>query len=160
MIINENDIRLKFLLGLPIYIEGIGNFHSPYLNEVVDLTEGMYNMAVSSLLFDKKNLSEQEGLDSYSNFQILLSVINQDDSFREFFFYGLNLHLDAIPTLHPDGVIYFGELDVESILTEEKFEYIKRLVKIANNTKSWFPQNNLTYKKNKDEEKTYNANEV
>jgi hypothetical protein len=132
-IINDNDIRLKFLLGLPVHIDGIGNFHSPSLNEVVDLTEGLYNMAISAILFDKKNLTEQEGLDEFSNFQILLSVINQDDAFREFFFYGLSLHLDTIPCLHESGLVYFDELTEESVLTEEKFDYIKRLVKIANN---------------------------
>jgi hypothetical protein len=132
-ILKDSDIRLKFLLGLPVHIEGIGNFYAPELTRVVDLTEGFYNMSLSSLLFDKKNLTEQEGLENYSNFQILLSVINQDDSFREFFFYGLNLHLDTIPNFHEMGIVYFGEFSEDSILTEEKFEYIKRLVRIANN---------------------------
>jgi hypothetical protein len=49
------------------------------------------------------------------------------------FFYGLNLHLDTFPILDSSGLIYFGEPSVESILTEEKFEYIKKLVRIANN---------------------------
>jgi hypothetical protein len=31
------------------------------------------------------------------------------------------------------GIVYFGEFSEDSILTEEKFEYIKRLVRIANN---------------------------
>jgi hypothetical protein len=132
-ILKDSDIRLKFLLGLPVQIEGIGNFYAPLVPNIVDLTEGIYNMSLSSLLFDKKHLTEQDGLEEYSNFQILLSVINQDDSFREFFFYGLNLHIDTIPNYHEMGIVYFGEFSEDSILTEEKFEYIKRLVRIANN---------------------------
>ncbi len=132
-ILNDNDIHLKFLMGLPVYVDGIGNFHSPYLTEIVDLTEENYNLSISSILFDKKNLEDQSDLDDFSNFQVLLSAIYQDTSFREFFFYGLNLHLDASPTQHPEGLIYFGELSEDSVLTEEKFEYLKRLVRIANN---------------------------
>jgi hypothetical protein len=132
-IINDNDIRLKFLLGLPVHIDGIGAFHSPSLSEVVDLTEGLYNMSLSAIMFDKKQLTEQDGLEEYSNFQILLSIIDQDSLFREYFFYGLNLHLSATPHILENGLIYFDELSEDSILTEEKFEYIKKLVKIANN---------------------------
>jgi hypothetical protein len=132
-IINDNDIRLKFLLGLPVHIDGIGAFHSPSLSEVVDLTEGLYNMSLSAIMFDKKQLTEQDGLEEYSNFQILLSIIDQDSLFREYFFYGLNLHLSTTPHILENGLIYFDELSEDSILTEEKFEYIKKLVKIANN---------------------------
>jgi hypothetical protein len=132
-IINDNDIRLKFLLGLPVHIDGIGNFYSPSLSKVVDSTEGLYNTTLSSFLFDKKNLEDQNSLNEFSNFQILMSVINQDDSFRELFFYGLSLHLDTTPYLFENGYVYFDEYSEDSILTEEKFEYIKRLVKIANN---------------------------
>lgn len=131
-ILSDDDIHLKFLLGLPVYIEGIGNFHAPFLTEIVDATEDLYNKSTSSIFFDKKNL-EQEGLENFSNFQILLALINQDISFKELFFYGLKLHLDREPAIHPDGHIYFGELSVDSILTEEKFDYIKKLVTIANN---------------------------
>jgi hypothetical protein len=132
-IMNDNDIRLKFLLGLPVHIEGIGNFYSPIISRVVDLTENQYNMSLSTIMFDKKSLTEQDGLEEYSNFQILLSAINQDIVFRDYFFSGLNLHIDATPYLLENGYIYFNELTEESILTEEKFDYIKKLVKIANN---------------------------
>lgn len=130
-ILTDDDIQLKYLLGLPVSIDGIGNLKAPLLTDIVSLTEGLYNMSLSSVLFDKKTL-EQEGLEEYTNFQIMLSIINQDASFRELFFYALNFHLDATPLLHPEGFIYFGELSDDSVLTEEKFEYIKRLVKIAN----------------------------
>jgi hypothetical protein len=131
-IISDNDIRLKFLMGLPVHIDGIGNFYSPPLSEVVGLTESLYSTAVSSILFDKKNLTEQDGLDEHSNFQVLMAIINHDHAFRNFFFLGLSLHLDVSPKLLDSGFVYFNELSDDSILTEDKFEYIKKLVKIAN----------------------------
>lgn len=130
-ILNDDDVQLKYLLGLPVHIEGIGNLKAPILTDIVALTEGIYNMSISSVMFDKNNL-EQDGIEEYTNFQILLSIINQDASFKEVFFNALILHFDTIPILHPEGVIYFGELSEDSILTEEKFEYIKKLIKIAN----------------------------
>jgi hypothetical protein len=132
-ILTDDAIHLKLLLNIPIHVEGIGNFHAPNLPEIVDLTEEIYNMSLSTIFFDKNRLEETKGLEEYTNFEVLLSIINQDDSFRELFFYGLNLHLDVPVLLHSSGLIYFDEFSEESILTEDKFDYIKNLVKIANN---------------------------
>lgn len=132
-ILKNSEIELKFLMGLPVHIEGIGNFHSPLLTNVVDMTEELYNMSISTLFFDKKQLENQDGLDEYSNFEVLSSIIIGDVAFRTLFFYGLMLHLDTEPSIHQDGIIYFGEFCDDSILTEEKFDYIKKLVRIANN---------------------------
>jgi hypothetical protein len=132
-ILNDNSIHLKFLMDLSVNIEGIGNLHSPYLTEIADITEECYNQSISTFLFDKKNLENQSQFAEYSNFQVLLLAIYQDSSFREFFFNGLKLHLDSVPSLHPEGFVYFGELSEESVLTEEKFNYLKKLVSIANN---------------------------
>jgi hypothetical protein len=120
-------------MGLPIYIEGIGNFHAPYLTEIVDLTEDLYTMSLSTVFFDKSQLQGQFDMEKYSNFQVLCSIIIEDENYRELFFYALGLHLDTPPIFHTEGIIYFDELSEESVLTEEKFEYIKKLVRIANN---------------------------
>ena len=116
-IIKDDDIHLKFLLGLPVYIEGIGNFHAPYLTDVVDMTEEIYNMAISTMFLDKSQLN-QDGvnLDKFSNFEVLSSILLSDVSYRTLFFYGLNLHLDEEVSIHPEGTIYFGELNEDSIL--------------------------------------------
>lgn len=129
----NSDIHLKLLLGLPIQIQGIGNFSAPSLTAIANLTEDVYNSALSSILFDKNNLEDSSQFQNYTNFEILSSAIYQDSSFREFFFHGLNLHMDSLPQLHDQGFVYFDELSEDSILTEEKFIYLKKLVKIANN---------------------------
>lgn len=132
--LTTDDIRLKFLLNLPTTIEGIGDFRSPSLKDVIDLTEHQYITSLSTLLFSKdKVATEQEQLDNFTDLQILTSVLINDISFREMFFCGLWLHLGKIPEIHESGLIFFDELSPESILTEEKFNYIKKLARIANN---------------------------
>ncbi|MBL4950986.1 hypothetical protein JK635_01870 [Neobacillus sp. YIM B02564] len=133
-IIKDDDIHLKFLLGLPVHIEGIGNFYAPSLTDIVDMTEEIYNMSISSLFFDKNQLeNSQIELNKYSNFYILVSKLIADPMYRMLFFNGLSLHLDTKPQFHSEGIVYFGKLSEDSVLTEEKFEYIKKLVRIANN---------------------------
>lgn len=131
-VLNMDDIHLKFLLDLPVHIDGIGEFKAPQLKSIVELTENHYNTAVSSLLFDKSQVDSDE-VEKYSNFQVLMSAVYHDSSFRELFFCGLNLHLDKSPIMHEQGFIYFDELSEETILTEEKIEYLKLLVRVANN---------------------------
>ncbi|MEH7116038.1 hypothetical protein V7128_01265 [Neobacillus vireti] len=130
-ILSDDAIHSKFLLNLPVHIEGIGNFYAPMLTDIVDLTEEYYNMALSTVFFDKSKVEEDLG--EHSNFEVLLYIVNQDDYFRELFFYGITLHIDNSPLIHPTGAIFFGEFSQDSILTEEKLEYIKKLVRIANN---------------------------
>lgn len=142
--LNMDDIRLKFLLNLSVPIEGIGEFKAPLLSEIVNLTENIYNQSLSSILFTKNSLEYNEEMEKHSDFEILLSAVNFDDSFRELFFYGINLHLNKEPVLHESGLIYFDDLSEENILTEEKFNYFKSMVIVANNLQS--PKEEEEYK--------------
>jgi hypothetical protein len=40
--------------------------------------------------------------------------------------------LDTVPFLSDEGLVYFDELNEDSVLTEDKFEYMKKLTRIAN----------------------------
>lgn len=130
--LNDEEIHLKFLLNLSVHIDGIGDFHAPLIKEIVNTTELKYNHSLSALLLDKKNIS-QENIEQYTNYQVVSSAIYHDSSFRELFFCGLNLHLNKEPIMHEQGFLYFDELSEDSILTEEKFGYMRKLVTIANN---------------------------
>lgn len=133
-ILNQEDIHLKFLLGLPINVDGIGDFYSPSLTKIVEVTENKYNMALSSVMFDKSRLDvSPEDIGHLSDFQVLSSILYHDASYREVFFCALKLHFNIDPQMHEEGFIYFGEITEHSILTEDKFNYIKMLIKIANN---------------------------
>lgn len=132
-ILNDEEIHLKFLLGQSVYVEGIGDFRSPPLSRIVDITENTYNQSLSALLFDRDSLQLDKEFDELDDFQILTSIIYHDSFYRELFFYGLELHFNMTPTIHENGFIYFGELAEESILSEEKYQYVRKLVELANN---------------------------
>lgn len=133
-ILNDNELHLKFLLRQSVYVEGLGYFHSPTLEEIVNMTESKYNESISALLFDKSNLEiNNEEIDNYTDFQVISSLVYNDDHFRSIYFAGLQLHFSEKPTLNKEyGFTYFGDLSEDTIITEEKYEYIKRLVRIAN----------------------------
>lgn len=131
--LSDDDIHLKFLLGLPVHIYGIGDFNAPLLIDVVNATESIYNQAISTILLTKDKLKNTDDLENYSELDIVSTFALHDGSFRELFFYGLKLHLNESPTIHEKGFMYFGELSDSSILTYEKFMFIRRLIRIANN---------------------------
>lgn len=136
-ILNDEEIHLKFLLNSPVYVEGIGNFQVPLLSEIANMTEAYYNSSLSAIFLDKKQLDNQEEVEKYTDFEIISSAALYDSSFRELFFSALNLHFKCKPIMHDRGIIYFtesfdGDIFIDSILTEEKFHYIKKLVSIAN----------------------------
>jgi hypothetical protein len=131
--LNSEDIHLKFLLGSYVDVDGIGQFRAPILEDIVNITEETYNMALSSIMFNRSVLDvSPEQIKDLSDFQILSSIIYHDASFRDVFIHALALHFNTIPFWHEDGFIYFEELSEETKLTEEKFYYVKKLVKIAN----------------------------
>lgn len=133
-LLNINDIHLKFLLDLKVPISGIGEFRAPLLKDIVDVTEQQYNSALSSLLFERKYLNaDPEAIKEFTDTQLLAGIIYQDTSYRELFFCACQMHLGKTPSISDDGDIYFDELTNENILTDEKFNYVKHLVKIANN---------------------------
>lgn len=132
-ILNDNELHLKFLLRQSVYVDGLGYFHSPTLEEIINMTESKYNESISALLFDKSNLEiNNEEIDNYTNFQVLSSLVYNDDHFRKAYFNCLKLHFSKEPKMQEDGYVYFDELSEDTVITEEKFEYIKRLVRIAN----------------------------
>ena len=123
--LKDDAIHSRFLLGRPVHVEGIGDFHSPSLVDVVELTEDLYNTSLSLLLSDKNTLANN---------------IKQAESNEEFanLFYGLlsegfKLHFGKYPNITMSGIIYFDEISENSILTDDKMAYIRKLVRIANN---------------------------
>lgn len=133
MYLSNNDIHLKLLANKPIPIEGIGLLQFPTVDNIIEIGEGLFNEYVSLLLFTKSNLEKQdETLDGYSDFDILSSILVYQDSFGSSFFNALRWLFNSKPNIIKEhGIVYFDELSEESILTEEKFIYIQRIVKIA-----------------------------
>lgn len=136
-ILNDDELHLKFLLGQSVYVEGLGYFHSPTLEEIVNMTEKKYNESVSALMFSKESLELNEEFDELTDFQVLSSLVHNDDHFKNIYSEGLQLHFDKVPNLYEledygQTYFYFDELSDDTVINEEKYEYIKRLVRIAN----------------------------
>lgn len=133
---NDNDLHLKLLAGQSINIDGIGELKPLTLNEIIKIGESeYYNLLYNTFLFDKNNLVEKnEAINNASNFEILISFVVFNNSFRELFFYAFNLFFDKTPKLFNEDFIYVDKVDEtgKTVFTEEKFEEIKRILKIAN----------------------------
>lgn len=130
----ESDIHLKLLINEPIYLEQIGNFKSPKIKEIARISETEYNYCLSMLLFDKSSIND-DSIQNISNFDVIRSILAYDESFREYFMEGLRMHLDTtVNFAHSEEYTYisFGSDENEVILTEEMFEYLVELIRLAN----------------------------
>lgn len=130
--LTDDDIRLKLLANVPIEVNGIGHLQLPSLRQVISMNESLHNTYISYLLFSKDSLSEQsEEMNDHSDYEILISFLYHESSFRELFFNVLEIIFGEQPN-YEEGIVYFGEFSEESVLTEEKWEFIKKIVKIGN----------------------------
>ncbi len=67
-----------------------------------------------------------------SDFQLTMSYIYHDNFFKEMFFNGLNMIFSDDPIQHESGLVYFGELGNERVITDTSLNDIQEIVKIAN----------------------------
>lgn len=131
---NENDIHLKLLANVPIDIDGIGQFQLPTIREIISMGESQYHNYLSMLMFRKKMI-ENEDFDDFSDFEIMCMISYHSpfhyellkDSYRLFF--GKQIQVEKIDDMY---FLYFDELSKENILTEEKWEYIKKIARMGN----------------------------
>lgn len=129
----ESEIKLKLLANIPVHVEGIGDFQLPTIRRVIELGENAYYESLSRVLFSKDQLSSPtEDVAEYSDMDVLKALMFHDISFRSEVFHAFNLFFDKEPHMSENGLIYFGELNEESILTDEKWDLIKKIARIGN----------------------------
>jgi len=130
--ITRDDIHLKLLANVPIEINGIGHIQLPSLRQIISINESLHSAYLSYLLFSKDSLNEtSEEMDRHSDYEILISFLYHQDSFRDFFLNALEMVFGEKPS-YEDGIVYFGEPSEDSVLSEEKWDLIKKVVKIGN----------------------------
>lgn len=130
---NEKDLELKLLTGVPIYIDSVGYLNPPKLEEVIQIGESVYNQIVAHLLIDKSNI---ESLTSEAtNFQAALVLYHYNDMFRKLFSYGIELYFKEKLNYSEDGFFYFGSISDNRIIDQEAFDVIQRCVIAANKIK-------------------------
>jgi hypothetical protein len=129
---DEKDIQLKLLANIPIDL-GFAKFQLPSVSDVIYMGESTYNSLLSLMLFSKESLTIQvEEFEKLSDFEILINLIYHDVSFRNMVFNAFATFLDVTPHISQEGIIYFGEFDISTILTEDKWEELKNIIKIGN----------------------------
>lgn len=131
--LSKDDVNLRLLARLPVHIEGFGEITPPVLKNVISMGENKFQNSLSTLLFSKKSLEDTPpDYENFTDYQLVLSFVLYDDSFKESFFYGLRTFFNQEPQQHESGVIYFGEIEDELYLTEEVFHDMQEVLKIAN----------------------------
>lgn len=133
--LSDEDLKLKLLAGLPIPIGNLGELRPLKLIEIIKMTETKYNTYLSALLLNKNQLDVRDdvNLDEYTNFQVLISVLVYDVAFRNVFIEALQMFFNVeVGFIEEYGIVYFGDLSEERVLTEEFFDYIQKVLKIAN----------------------------
>lgn len=137
--ISDSDLHLKLLAGLPIPVDGMGELTVPTVKEKIQIGLSNYDQHLSYLLFSKNSLREvDDEINKLSDFDLLLSLLSYQDSFRESFLNALKFFFSSEPQYESaQGItlVYFGELNEDSVLTEERFMFIKKVLMIANNIK-------------------------
>jgi len=80
---NEEDLKLRLLVGMPIHIEKAGDLFIPSLKEIIRMGESNYNQYLSVLLINKDNMDGLvEGV-NLTNFDIVTYLSYHDLNFRE-----------------------------------------------------------------------------
>jgi hypothetical protein len=129
---NELDIHLKLFANEPIEIKGIGQFQLPTIREVISMGYTSYLEKMSYLLFSKDSLEElNEEIENISDFELMINYNFHAENFRKalslsFLFFFNNNH----KTLD-NGLIYFNNFEENTILTEEKWKLIQKIIRTA-----------------------------
>lgn len=130
--LKDEDIQLRFLAAQSVYVPTIGYFHAPTLNEIISLTDEEYSKELGYLLLDNNQLDSENYIE-INNYELMLVFLQNDIDFRNTYLNGLRLHFDEEPLYDTEsGLIYFNELNEDGIYTEERFNYVRNLVRIAN----------------------------
>lgn len=127
----DSDIHLKLLANVPIEVDGIGYFQLPTIREVVQMGESIYNSNVSMMMFSKSYLSQVEGIENFSDMEVMMTSFFYDPSFRFLINTSFLLFFKKQMKMDELNKAYFDDLSEETIFTEEKWDYIKNIVRIS-----------------------------
>lgn len=127
---NQDDLKLRLLAGLPIDVEGIGLLYPLTIKEIIEFGESRYNDLLSCLLVN--NSQKILGLDlprDISNFDIFTLYSYGNQQFRQLIIEGLIL-LFRNECTYKDGFYYFTDLQV--FLTEDIFDNLQNILRLVN----------------------------
>lgn len=128
------DIELKLLAGLPVEIKGVGLFHNPKIREIIDLGESKYNYYLSSIFLSRKQVQNAD--ENLNDFELLFAICYHNKEFQEIFFNALKFFFKeedvGLDTDNQSIFFYFGEKKENRRITQDNFDEIKKLIRVAN----------------------------
>jgi len=126
-VIIENDLNLKLLAGMSIFIENLGILTPLKLRDIITLGELNYNELLSVLLIDKSNIDGLNNQD-INNLELLMVYSYQNQDFREKTLKALKLFLNKEFFMNNEGFFYCDDL----IINNDSFNYFQYVLKCAN----------------------------
>ena len=123
----ENDLNLKLLAGMSIFIENLGILTPLKLRDIITLGELNYNELLSVLLIDKSNIDGLNNQD-INNLELLMVYSYQNQDFREKTLKALKLFLNKEFFMNNEGFFYCDDL----IINNDSFNYFQYVLKCAN----------------------------
>lgn len=130
--INENDLDLMLLAGMPIEIVGTGTIHPPKLKDIIAIGESRYNHLLSALLFDKRNIEGLADYEQHNNLQVLFAICYHDQIFRETLMKAFEYIFQEKAQLGYDDsevFFYFGDIAENRKIDSDKLEFIQHVVR-------------------------------
>ena len=123
----ENDLNLKLLAGMSIFIENLGILTPLKLRDIIALGELNYNELLSVLLIDKSNIDGLNNQD-INNLELLMVYSYQNQDFRDKTLKALKLFLNKEFFMNNEGFFYCDDL----IINNDSFNYFQYVLKCAN----------------------------
>ncbi len=127
---NEDDLNLRLLAGMPINIEGVGKIFSPTLREIIEVGESIYNQYLSAFLFDKNNI-ETDIKEDISNFEMMFAYAYHHEDFRKILLESIEFFFKDKAHLNHDGRDVFL-LFKDGKIEKSVFEDVQNILKVAN----------------------------
>lgn len=127
-------LELKLLGGYSVETEA-GHMIQPKVKDIIEIDEGQYNQYIGLLLYDTDLLDVNEGalksmgIEELSTFDFLLLQSLADKDFKNIvtnalqFFFKQPVHL-----LDEYGCFYIGELANQNFITNENYDYIRKVL--------------------------------
>lgn len=133
---NIDELTLLSGIDIPI-IELQVNIHQPTIGEIAYIGERSFYRASSLLILNKDEISEKDNmneedkayLSSQSNFQVLMSIINQDKVQRMNLQILLTLLFPSYAVDIEDRFIMMSSSSGTGIVNEDNFEILQNVVK-------------------------------
>jgi len=128
---NNNDLELKLLAGLPIAIESVGSLYPLTIRDIAEIGESNYNLITSFFLLSKSSM-RFDGSDDISNYDLILAYYFQDPDFKRMMNFGFNLFFREDVCFSEEGFFYFKTKEGFRKITEEKWAEIQKVISLQN----------------------------